>query len=115
MPALLIGGIFFAPKYYTTLTFMGLALMLLLLLFYRPTWLAHFYVSFAIILLPFFIVNGILTGTWINEPVVWYNNAENMGIRLFTIPLEDVFYGMLLLLLNTWLYETLLRRSWQQV
>jgi lycopene cyclase domain-containing protein len=49
-------------------------------------------------LIPFFIVNGILTGSFIDEPVVWYNNDENLGIRLFTIPVEDSVYAFTMIL-----------------
>jgi lycopene cyclase domain-containing protein len=53
----------------------------------------YFWWSFAFSLLPFFIVNGLLTGTGLSHPIVWYNNAENLSIRLGTIPVEDVSYS----------------------
>jgi lycopene cyclase domain-containing protein len=56
-------------------------------------------------LIPFFIVNGILTGSGLKQPVVWYNNAENIGIRLFTIPVEDIAYGLELILANIFFFE----------
>ena len=57
------------------------------------------------LLIPFFIVNGILTGTGIDEPVVWYNNAENLSIRILTIPIEDIFYGFELIILTIYFQE----------
>ena len=57
----------------------------------------RFYISFLFILIPFIAINGILTGSYIDGEVVWYNNDENLGIRLFTIPIEDFAYGFSLL------------------
>ena len=54
-------------------------------------------------IIPFLIVNGFLTAI----PVVLYNDAENLGVRIYSIPFEDTFYGMLLVLMNIVLYEKL--------
>jgi lycopene cyclase domain-containing protein len=77
----------------------------------KPRYMGRFYVAFGFTLIPFFIVNGILTGSFIPGEVVWYNDEENLGFRLGTIPLEDVFYGMLLLLLNIVIFEWLDERE----
>jgi|TARA_B100001013_G_scaffold154426_1_gene91904 lycopene cyclase domain-containing protein len=85
-------------KLYTTITFISSIAILILVLVRNISLLQDFLVSYAFILIPFFIVNGILTGSFIVEQVVWYNNMHNMGIRIGTIPFEDIFYGMTLLL-----------------
>lgn len=99
---LIILGTLFSDQLYTTITF-NLAGLLLLIngVWYRPTYLGSFFVAYGIHLIPFAIVNGILTA----YPVVVYNNAENFGLRLGTIPVEDTIYSMLLLLMNINLYE----------
>jgi lycopene cyclase domain-containing protein len=56
-------------------------------------------------LIPFFIVNGVLTGSWIENQVVWYNNAENLGLRMGTIPAEDSIYAYSMILMNLFLFE----------
>ena len=95
-------------KLYTFFSFSGLiALMLFLKYVPKVQWLGRFYFTYLALLIPFSIVNGLLTGTGLNEPVVWYNNNENIGIRVLTIPAEDIFYGMLLILLNTTFFEYL--------
>lgn len=96
---------FHYDRWYTLITFVLLGAFLA---FARTRMRVHWelmWVSYAIALIPFFLVNGVLTGSWIDEPIVWYNNAENLGIRLGTIPVEDVFYGMLLIFSNIALME----------
>jgi len=104
--SLLALGVVFSGKLYTSTTFL---LTSLLLLFHlhpsRSLYLAPFYLSYIVILLPFFLSNGILTGAWIPEEVVWYNDHENLGIRMGTIPLEDSVYALLLILCNVTLFE----------
>lgn len=98
-------------KSYTFVNYSFLVLVLLLGIFYGVKYLQRFYISFLIILIPFFIVNGILTGTGLDEPVVWYNNAENLGIRLFTIPIEDIGYAFTMIFSNILLIEKNKKKS----
>jgi len=99
-------GMFHFGRWYTSTTFLALATTLTTLFVSgRIDSLGRFFVSYAVVLLPFFLINGTLTGSFIEGEVVWYNDAENLGIRLGTIPIEDIFYGMLLILLNVVLFE----------
>jgi lycopene cyclase domain-containing protein len=88
------------PRLYTSVTFISLAVFLSVVIIKGATWLPMFLLTFLVIQLPFFISNGILTGSFLGRTVVWYSPAHNMGLRMLTIPVEDVFYGMLLLVMN---------------
>lgn len=99
-------GIYFSSKWYTCSTFLSLSILLLIVTFLtKVTWLPKLVKIYPVLLVPFAIVNGVLTGSGIQEPVVWYNDNENLGIRLLTIPIEDVFYGFELIFLNVFFYE----------
>lgn len=87
-------------KMYTAYAALLMILTLKLSLFDAAKTINRFYISFLVILIPFIAINGILTGSFIDGEVVWYNNDENLGIRLFTIPIEDFAYGFSLLQLS---------------
>lgn len=76
----------------------------------KAPWLGRFYSAYLLLLVPFTVVNGLLTGTGLDEAVVWYNGSENLGLRLLTIPIEDIFYGMLMVGLTISIYEAVLQR-----
>jgi len=101
---------------YTGSTFAVLAILLFTAQFIlKTTWLSRFYITYFLLLLPFLIVNGLLTGTGLNSPVVWYNPAHIIGLRILTIPVEDIFYGMDLILLNTLIYTALRKSGYQRL
>lgn len=92
-------------KSYTVVNYTFLFVVLVLGYFFGIQHLRRFYIAFLIILIPFFIVNGVLTGTGLEDPVVWYDDNENLGIRLGTIPVEDTGYAFSMLFLNILLIE----------
>lgn len=80
------------------------------LLFARPAYLQLLIATFLLTIIPFLAVNGILTGSWINEEVVWYSPTAFSGWRIFTIPVEDLFYSFDLIALNIIVAEVLRAR-----
>ena len=108
---LLVVGLFDLDRSYTCITFIATAVFLSYHVYTRTPWLGRFYVGYAISLVPFLVVNGILTGWLLPEPIVWYDDAENLGIRLNTIPIEDSVYLLLMLLITITFYERALFRG----
>ena len=85
-------------KLYTQVNYYFAFLILLFSYRYRYYILSKYYITFLFMLIPFFLVNGVLTGSFIDEQIVWYNNQEYLGIRLFTIPFEDITYAFTMIL-----------------
>lgn len=55
-------------------------------------------ISLGFIFIPFFLINGALTGGFTEEPVVIYSNDFISGIRVWTIPIEDFYYNTLMMI-----------------
>lgn len=73
----------------------------------RKAWFNRFVLMYLVCLIPFLLVNGALTGFFTAEPVVWYAEQHISGFRVGTIPIEDFFYNLSMLLSITALYEWL--------
>ena len=97
-------------KLYTFLTGLFTFIFLTICLLYKLNLRLEILAYLAI--MPFFFIsNGILTGSFIEESIVWYNDSQNLGIRLFTIPVEDTMYGFLLILMTIVLMNKFKNRS----
>jgi lycopene cyclase domain-containing protein len=97
-------ALYFYDRLYTSVTFISLSIILTSLYFKPNIDLKYIFLTYLIVLIPFFITNGILTGYCTEQPVVYYDNTENCTFRIGTIPFEDMFYGLELYLLNILLY-----------
>ena len=96
---------FYSQLYTFYVCLLTTSLLILLEFILHVTWMKWFYIVFGILLVPFLIMNGLLTSAIMGSVVVWYNNNQIIGLRLYSIPLEDVFYGMSLILMNIAVYE----------
>jgi lycopene cyclase domain-containing protein len=94
-------------KWYPIINY-SLAIALLLFVYSKnKELLSSFFKTFLAMLVPFVIVNGVLTGSGIEDQVVWYNNLENSGIRFLTIPIEDATYAFTMILSTLFITEYL--------
>ena len=71
----------------------------------RVDWIAKASFVFNILMLGFFPVNGVLTGTGLESPIVNYNPGDFLGVRMLTIPIEDAVYGYTQFLLVLYFFK----------
>ncbi len=113
----------YPDRYYTFYTAIFSAAGIAILWRSKPKWTGWLIFSYLIILIPFVLANGILTGIefWnypffntdvqgVDDMIVWYNNKHNLSFRIFSVPIDDTLYGFLLVGMNVTLYERFLKR-----
>jgi lycopene cyclase domain-containing protein len=103
--------VFNYDRWYTFVNLSLFVIVITIAVFKVGQILNTYFITFLIILIPFLIVNGILTGSFIDEPVVFYNDNENLGIRIGTIPIEDVGYAFTMLLMSLILIKIMDRKN----
>ncbi|MEO9893278.1 lycopene cyclase domain-containing protein [Aurantibacter sp.] len=94
----LIISVVYSDLTYTSINFLILAVILLLSYIFAKDVVEYYLAIYPILLIPFFIVNGVLTGTGIEQAVFDYNPDVILGVRILSVPLEDMFYNFSLLL-----------------
>lgn len=107
-------SLFFKELTYTCVVLLVLPVVLLLSYYFAREVVQYYLAIYPILLVPFFIINGILTGTGIEQAVFDYNPEAILGTRIFSIPIEDMFYNFSLLLLPltlTHIFETRFKKT----
>lgn len=109
--AALIVGYF--PRQYIVLTSVFTLGWLIWATRHTKPFMADLWLAFFVLLVPFVISNGVLTGLsfWefplihheasnILDQIVWYHPGHNTGWRIFTMPADDLVYGFLLIAMH---------------
>lgn len=107
-----VSALMYHDRLYTFVTSVfGLVSMVLFHLVWRISWLTKASLIYLILTPGFLLVNGVLTGTGIDSPIVNYNPEEHIGWRIVTIPIEDAVYGYFLFMWNIYLFKYFDKKS----
>ncbi|WP_332454128.1 lycopene cyclase domain-containing protein [Chryseobacterium aquaticum] len=102
---LLCLSVYFREKIYPFVTFLTTAISIFVLYFIlKIKWIGKASFVYLILMPGFLSVNGILTGSGLDSPIVNYNPEEIIGFRIFTIPIEDTVYGYEMILWNLYFF-----------
>lgn len=101
----LILAMIFKDKIYSLVTFLTTAITLMVLYFVlKVRWIGKASFIYLVLMPGFLAVNGILTGTGLDYPIVNYNPKDFIGFRILTIPIEDTVYGYEMILWNLFFF-----------
>lgn len=99
-------GLLHHDKIYTLVVAVSIITTLIYLHFVaRVDWISKASLVFSMLMLGFIPVNGLLTGTGLDAPIVNYNLGDFIGIRVLTIPIEDAVYGYTQFLLILYFFK----------
>src|SRR5690606_5396054 len=99
-------------KIYTLITAIATLTTLIYLHFIvRAEWIGKASLVFTVLMLGFLPVNGVLTGTGLESPIVNYNPLDFLGVRILTIPIEDAVYGYTQFLLVLYFFKLFKKRN----
>jgi len=106
--ACIILAIIFKDKIYSLITFLTTAITLMVLYFVlKVKWIGKASFIYLVLMPGFLAVNGILTGTGLDSPIVNYNPKDFIGFRILTMPIEDTVYGYEMILWNLFFFHKL--------
>lgn len=112
----LVTTLLYTDRNYTLVTALALLLSLVYLHFIaRKHWIGQASLVYLVLMLGFFPVNGILTGTGLEQPIVNYNPREILNIRMLTIPVEDAVYGYVQFLWLIYFFNLFKRKKMKTV
>ena len=100
-----VGFLKWEHAYTATTWLLAGSVLLWQMLFDKTVFRAQFYRAFLVVQIPFLLVNGVLTGSFTEQPVVVYNPEEYFGVRVGTIPIDDFVYNFIWLFSIILLYE----------
>jgi lycopene cyclase domain-containing protein len=102
---LLLAIVFYNGRIYTLICSIVLILLICAANIDKMKVLNSFFLTFPIMLIPFLLVNSILTGTFTENAAIWYDKSTISGIRLLTVPAEDIGYAFCLIIVPLMLNE----------
>ncbi len=105
-------ALYLHDRIYPLVTFLTLSISLFVLYFIlKSRWIGKASFVYLVLSPGFLTVNGILTGTGLEHPIVNYNPETFLGFRILTIPIEDFFYGYEMILWNLFFFKKFSRSS----